>query len=50
MALQGLAGRLGEGAELIPAASFVAIAVPLVVFLALQRYFIRGMTAGAVTG
>jgi alpha-glucoside transport system permease protein len=50
VALQGLTGRLGEGAELIPSASFIAIGVPLVVFLALQRYFIRGLTAGAVTG
>ena len=50
VALQGLQGRLGEGAELIASAGFVAIAVPLVVFLALQRYFIRGITAGAVTG
>jgi alpha-glucoside transport system permease protein len=50
VALQGLTGRLGEGAELIPSAGFVAITVPLVVFLALQRYVIRGMTAGAVTG
>ena len=50
VALQGLQGRLGEGAELIASAGFVAIAVPLLVFLALQRYFIRGMTAGAVTG
>ena len=50
VALQGLQGRLGEGAELIALAGFVAIAVPLLVFLALQRYFIRGMTAGAVTG
>ena len=50
VALHGLTGRLGEGAELIPSAGFVAITVPLVVFLALQRYFIRGMTAGAVTG
>jgi len=50
VALQGLSGRLGEGAELIPSAGFVAISVPLLVFLALQRYFIRGLTAGAVTG
>jgi alpha-glucoside transport system permease protein len=50
VALQGLQGRLGEGAELIPSAGFVAISVPLLVFLALQRYFIRGLTAGAVTG
>jgi ABC-type glycerol-3-phosphate transport system permease component len=26
------------------------MALPLVVFLAMQRYFVRGMTAGAVKG
>jgi alpha-glucoside transport system permease protein len=50
VALQGLQGREGEGVELIPSAGFVAIAVPVAVFLVLQRYFVRGMTAGAVTG
>jgi len=38
------------GRELIPAAGFITIIVPILVFLALQRYFIRGMTSGAVKG
>jgi alpha-glucoside transport system permease protein len=50
VALQGLQGQTGQGRELIPAAGFVTIVVPILVFLALQRYFIRGMTAGAVKG
>ena len=50
VALQGLQGQFGEGRELIPSAGFVAIMVPVTVFLTLQRYFIRGLTAGAVTG
>ena len=50
VALQGLQGQTGQGRELIPAAGFVTILVPVLVFLALQRYFIRGMTAGAVKG
>lgn len=50
VALQGLQGQTGQGRELIPSAGFVAIVVPIMVFLALQRYFIRGMTAGAVKG
>ena len=50
VALQGLQGQTGQGRELIPAAGFVTIIVPVLVFLALQRYFIRGMTAGAVKG
>ena len=50
VALQGLQGQTGQGIELIPAAGFVTILVPLIVFLSLQRFFIRGMTAGAVKG
>ncbi|MBC9819655.1 carbohydrate ABC transporter permease, partial [Terrabacter sp. MAHUQ-38] len=43
-------GQTGQGRELIPAAGFVTIIVPVLVFLSLQRYFIRGMTSGAVKG
>jgi alpha-glucoside transport system permease protein len=50
VALQGLQGQTGQNRELIPAAGFVTIVIPLLVFLSLQRYFIRGMTAGAVKG
>ncbi|HET7477203.1 MAG TPA: carbohydrate ABC transporter permease [Dermatophilaceae bacterium] len=50
VALQGLQGQTGQGRELIPSAGFVTIIVPLIVFLSLQRYFIRGMTSGAVKG
>ena len=35
---------------LLTAAAFVSMAVPLVVFFALQRYFVRGLLAGAVKG
>ena len=50
VALQGLQGQTGQGRELIPSAGFITIIVPLMVFLSLQRYFIRGMTSGAVKG
>ena len=50
VALQGLQGQTGQGRELIPAAGIIAIIVPVLVFLSLQRYFIRGMTSGAVKG
>ncbi len=50
VALQGLQGQTGQGTELIPSAGFVTIIVPIIVFLALQRFFIRGMTSGAVKG
>ncbi len=48
--LADLAGR-GEGAlSLLPAAAFVTMIVPLAVFFALQRFFVRGLTAGSVKG
>jgi alpha-glucoside transport system permease protein len=48
--LADLAGR-GEGAfTLLPAAAFVTMILPLVVFFSLQRFFVRGLTAGSVKG
>ena len=48
--LADLAGR-GEGAfSLLPAAAFVTMILPLVVFFSLQRFFVRGLTAGSVKG
>jgi alpha-glucoside transport system permease protein len=48
--LADLAGR-GEGAlSLLPAAAFVTMILPLTVFFALQRFFVRGLTAGSVKG
>jgi alpha-glucoside transport system permease protein len=38
----------GEGLGFLPAAAFVSMAVPLCVFFALQRYFVRGLVTGAV--
>ncbi len=32
------------------AGAFVSLIVPLIVFLALQRYFVRGLLAGSVKG
>jgi len=43
-------GTSGAGGELLPAAAFVSIAIPLVVFISLQRYFVRGLLAGSVKG
>jgi alpha-glucoside transport system permease protein len=40
----------GAGGELLPAAAFVSIVIPLLVFIALQRYFVRGLLAGSVKG
>jgi alpha-glucoside transport system permease protein len=48
--LAGLLGAQGQGWQLLTAGAFVSMAVPLLVFISLQRYFIRGMTSGAVKG
>jgi len=50
VALTQLKGQLGQGWELTTAGGFITMILPVIVFLALQRYFIRGLTAGAVKG
>jgi alpha-glucoside transport system permease protein len=48
--LAELAGSRGSDWFLLAAGAFVAIIVPLIVFLSLQRYFVRGLLAGSVKG
>lgn len=50
IALVNLRGQLGQGWNLTTAGGILTIIVPIMVFLVLQRYFVRGMTAGAVKG
>jgi alpha-glucoside transport system permease protein len=50
IALANLVGSRGENWHLLTAAAFISMALPLVVFFTLQRYFVRGLTAGAVKG
>jgi alpha-glucoside transport system permease protein len=40
----------GQNWELLTSAAFLSMALPLVVFFALQRYFARGILAGSVKG
>jgi alpha-glucoside transport system permease protein len=40
--------QFGSNIELIAPASFVSLAIPLVVFLSFQRYFVQGLLAGSV--
>lgn len=49
-AIQGLLGTYGSEWHLLAAGSFVSMSLPLLVFLALQRHFVRGLTAGGVKG
>lgn len=48
--LNELVGTKGEAWHLLTAGAFVTMVVPLVVFLSLQRYFVRGLLAGSVKG
>jgi alpha-glucoside transport system permease protein len=50
IALADLVGAFGQNRHLLPAAAFVTMGLPMVVFFALQRFFVRGLTAGAVKG
>ncbi|GAB3158723.1 carbohydrate ABC transporter permease [Myceligenerans halotolerans] len=45
-----LAGSRGGDWHVLSAGAFIAMVVPVIVFLVLQRYFVRGMLAGAVKG
>ncbi|TQN43406.1 carbohydrate ABC transporter membrane protein 2 (CUT1 family) [Blastococcus colisei] len=45
-----LAGTRGSDWYLLAAGAFVSMVLPLLVFLALQRYFVRGLLAGSVKG
>ena len=46
--LLGLLGQYAQGWNLVAAGSFVVLIVPVIVFLSLQRFFVRGLTAGSV--
>ena len=48
--LRELLGSRGANWEILTASAFISIFVPLVVFLSLQRYFVRGLLAGSVKG
>ena len=46
--LLSLLGTYGQGWQQVAAGSFISLSIPLLVFFTLQRYFVRGLTAGAV--
>ncbi len=45
-----LLGSRGDNWEILTSGAFISIAVPIVVFLSMQRYFVRGLLAGSVKG
>ena len=50
IALANLVGSRGENWHLLTSAAFLSMILPLIVFFSLQRYFVRGLTAGSVKG
>jgi alpha-glucoside transport system permease protein len=48
--IANLVGSLGQNQQLLTAAAFISMALPLIVFFTLQRYFVRGILGGSVKG
>jgi alpha-glucoside transport system permease protein len=48
--LANLTTSRGGDWQFLTAAAFVSMIVPIIIFLSLQRYFVRGITGGAVKG
>ena len=48
--LANLTTSFGGGWQFLTAAAFISMIVPIIVFLSLQRYFVRGLLAGSVKG
>lgn len=50
MRIAELVGSRGNDWHLLTSAAFISMALPLLVFFSLQRYFVRGLMAGSVKG
>ncbi len=48
--LVSITGSRGQDWQLLTSGAFVSMILPVIVFLGLQRYFIRGLLAGSVKG
>ena len=49
-ALANIVGERGQDWHLLTSGAFITMILPLTVFFALQRFFVRGMMAGSVKG
>jgi alpha-glucoside transport system permease protein len=50
VAIQSLLGQYGSEWNILASGAFISMSIPLLVFFLLQRYFVQGITAGAVKG
>jgi alpha-glucoside transport system permease protein len=48
--IQSLVSSFGTNYQVLTAAAFISMILPLAVFFALQRYFVQGILAGSVKG
>ena len=48
--MASLSGSRGEAIHLLTAAAFISMLLPMIVFLLLQRFFVRGLLSGSVKG
>ncbi|GAA3422404.1 carbohydrate ABC transporter permease [Streptosporangium vulgare] len=48
--LAQMAGTKGNEWQRLTSGAFVSLVIPLIVFLSMQRYFVRGLLAGSVKG
>ena len=48
--LKDMTGTRGQSWHILTAAGIVSMILPIIVFFSLQRYFVRGLLAGAVKG
>ena len=50
VALANMVGEKGQDWQLLTSGAFISMLLPLAVFFALQRFFVRGLLAGSVKG
>jgi len=50
VSIANLVTSIGGGTQFLGAAAFLSMALPLIVFFSLQRYFVRGIVGGSVKG
>ena len=50
LTISNLVGRFASDQHLLTSAAFISMGLPLVIFFALQRYFVQGILAGSVKG
>lgn len=50
VSIKDMLGTRGDQWHILTSAAFISMFVPLVVFISMQRYFVRGLLAGSVKG